>query len=405
MQSSTPTLEKTRIQNRFLTATEMVDYVLLEAITKQASDIHITPEKEVLRIRMRIDGMLEDLTTLPLSAHLSILARIKILTGLRTDEHFSAQDGRFTFVSKERAGSDVRVSIAPTYFGENAVLRLLSANQEVKSLRSLGCRNSHQLVLTRALERAHGMILVTGPTGSGKTTLLYTLLKMLDNKTRSIVTLEDPIEYSLPGISQVPISATRGLTFANGLKSILRQDPDVIMVGEIRDAETARLAINASLTGHLVFSSLHTNDAVSTLARLSDIGIEPYLIASTIRVIVAQRLVRVICDRCKTAHKPEERALEQVRKLVAKKISGDETFFKGEGCSHCQNTGYRGRTGIYEILIVDSVIREAILSEKSLDELYVIAKERGMLTLAEDGLEKARKGITTVEEISRITYE
>lgn len=387
-----------------VSAIELVDSLLSETSKRGASDIHLIPEKGRIRVRVRIDGLLEDIRILPVHMHPPILARIKVLSGLRTDEHFAGQDGRFRFKAAGGHESDVRVSIAPTYYGESAVLRLLSNQKEAPTLRALGCRNSHQLMLTRALERPHGMILATGPTGSGKTTLLYSLLQMLDSETRSIVTLEDPIEYSLPGINQMPVNTERGLGFANGLRSVLRQDPDVIMVGEIRDTETARLAINASLTGHLVLSSLHTNEAASTVPRLIDIGIEPYLIASTLQIIVAQRLVRKICDACRIESVPRESGLERIRSLIPNKISGSETFFEGIGCEECRFLGYKGRVGIFEILLIDDVIREAILDRTSTEQLRVLAHTRGMLTLLGDGLEKARKGLTSIEEVARISY-
>ncbi|MES2668094.1 MAG: GspE/PulE family protein [Patescibacteria group bacterium] len=381
----------------------IIDTLLAEAIDRGASDIHLIPQRAGVRVRMRIDGLLEDVHSLPQSIHPSLLARIKILAGLRTDEHFAAQDGRFVFRTLS-AESDIRVSIVPTYHGENAVLRVLTTSQDSLTLKNLGCKDSHQLLLTRSLERANGMILATGPTGSGKTTLLYALLHLLDTHTRSIVTLEDPIEYSLPGISQVPVNAERGLGFANGLRSVLRQDPDVIMIGEVRDAETARLAANAALTGHLVLSTLHTNDAVSTIPRLVDLGIEPYLIASTLRLIVAQRLVRRICDTCREESEPLERDIERVRMQIGEKVSGSNIFFAGRGCEACRGTGYRGRTGIFEVLSVDDSLRETMLARSNLKDMRGVADASGMLPMMGDGIEKARKGITTIEEIARTAY-
>lgn len=385
-------------------ATSVINTVLQEALEAGASDIHLNPDREGVRVRMRVDGMLQDVHTLPVHTHPAVLSRIKILSGLRTDEHFTAQDGRFTFVDPDGHENDVRVSIAPTYYGENAVLRILVPGGEKKSLRSLGCRKGHQLLLTRALEQSSGMILATGPTGSGKTTLLYTLLQMLDSETRSIVTLEDPIEYSLPCTNQIPVNTERGLTFANGLRSVLRQDPDIIMVGEIRDEETARLAVHAALTGHLVLSTLHTNDAVSAVPRLQDIGIEPYLIASTVRLVIAQRLVRRMCTECKEPYAPEEHVLERIRKFVPEKISGLEVFFKGRGCIACRGTGYRGRVGVFEVFEVDEIIRTSIEAGTGQDTLRALALSRGMLPLLGDGLEKVRKGITTIDEIVRASY-
>jgi len=388
-----------------LTAIAVIDSLISDASSRDVSDIHITPQRDGIKVRMRIDGLLEDARILPRSIHAAILARIKILSSLRTDEHFAAQDGRFRFTDTNGEEIDVRVSLIPTYFGENAVLRLLASHKEHRTLRSLGCRNSHQQLLQKALKRPYGMILATGPTGSGKTSLLYTLLQMLDSKTRSIVTLENPIEYSMDGINQIPVSSDQGLTFANGLRSVLRQDPDIIMVGEIRDTETARLSINASLTGHLVLSTLHTNDAVSTLPRLIDIGIEPYLIASTVHIIVAQRLVRKICDHCKIECEPKEQYLDLLRKSVPERIRGTDIFFTGKGCSECRDTGYKGRIGLFEVLVLDAAIREAILARENSDVLRTLALSRGMLPLSGEGLEKARKGITSLEEIARLSHD
>ena len=300
---------------------------------------------------------------------------------------------------------DIRVSIAPTFYGENAVLRLLADRDEKFSLETLGFYPEDAAKIKEAMKRTHGMILSTGPTGSGKTTSLYTILKILHTKEVAITTIEDPIEYAIEGINQIQVNARAGLTFANGLRSLLRQDPDMIMVGEIRDPETAALAVNAALTGHLVLSTLHTNDAATTLPRLLDLGVAPYLITSTVHLVIGQRLLRKICIHCKKEHtlSPEEAAsfkkISGIARLDLKKI------WKGAGCDQCNGSGYRGRIGIYEIIIVDETIRKAMLAQKSASDIKMLAVERGMTTMAEDGLRKITDGITTMEEVLRVIYE
>jgi type II secretory ATPase GspE/PulE/Tfp pilus assembly ATPase PilB-like protein len=386
-----------------MTATGLLESILIQSLEIGASDVHLRHERDRLQVRMRIDGMLQDTHTISASLQDAILARLKILAGLRTDEHVKPQDGRFRFESV-LGTIDIRVAIAPGYHGENAVLRLLETDAKARTLRSLGCRHTHELMLTRALERSQGLVLATGPTGSGKTTLLYTLIGMLDRTTRAIVTLEDPVEYSLPGVHQIPVSSGHGMTFATGLRSVLRQDPDVIMVGEVRDGETASIAANAALTGHLVLSTLHTNDAASAVVRLTELGVDPYLIASTLQCVIAQRLVRRICRACREPDRPEERMLENIRPFIESTLSGTETFYRGRGCDECRSTGYQGRIGTFEILRVDEPIKEAILAHTGLDIIRSAARSRGMRTLAEDGLEKARRGVTTIEELNRVSY-
>lgn len=367
-----------------------------------ASDIHLDPDREHFVVRVRVDGRLEVLHKLERTIYLPLLARIKILASLRTDEHHAAQDGRFRVNIGD--GIDVRVSIAPTYYGENAVLRLLGPQGTKHTLHSLGCRSSHELLLTRTLERSHGMVLATGPTGSGKTTLLYTLLGMLDAKTRSIVSLEDPVEYSLTDITQIPVHEGRSLSFASGLRTVLRQDPDVIMVGEIRDAETARLASAAALTGHLVLTTLHTNDAASAVLRLRDLGVEPYLIAATARLVVAQRLVRRLCEHCKIEDRPKERLLEFLRAEAIEALKSVTAFYVGKGCAACSGNGYKGRIALFEMLLLDDDLQALVLNTTDRAALRNKARERGMRVLAEDGIEKIRKGLTSAEEVFRACY-
>ena len=384
----------------------LVELLIERAHTARASDIHLDPRADSLRVRFRIDGVLSDAYTLPLSIHGEIISRIKILSGLRIDEHYGAQDGRFRLALSSGASVDVRVSIAPTYYGENAVLRLLSDAAEEFSLARLGFTARNRESIVRALERPYGMILATGPTGSGKTTSMYTLVKMLSDPSVSIVTLEDPIEYSIRGISQIQINPKTGLTFGNGLRSVLRQDPDIIMVGEIRDEETAGLAVNTALTGHRILSTLHTNDAATTIARLLDMGVEPYLIASTVSIAIGQRLVRRICGSCKNAHILDDAEIISLSRLLPREfLSTQPEFFRGEGCAACGGTGFYGRAGIHEVMEVNGALREAILGKLPASSIRAAALEEGMVPLMMDGFKKAAEGVTTIGEILKARYE
>lgn len=354
---------------------ELVSSIIAYAYHRNASDIHIDPTLEGLVLRVRIDGILAHVDTFAMDIHEELIARIKILAGLRTDIHFVPQDGRFRF-SQGISNCDIRVSIIPTHYGENAVLRLLIENKESIQLSDLGFSECDEKRIEKGIESHQGMVLVTGPTGSGKTSTLYTLIKMLSTGTTSIITLEDPVEYALQGVRQIQIREKHGVTFANGLRSIIRQDPDIIMVGEIRDAETAQICTNISLTGHLLFSTLHTNSALGAIPRLIDMGIDPYLVASTLSVVVAQRLVRKVCYEC-----------------------------KGNHCKGCSETGYKGRTILGEVLVIDEELRRYIMSHISLAEIARYARSKGMTTMYEDGMEKVEKGITTKEEVLRVFHE
>lgn len=386
---------------------DLVSTIVEDAYALRTSDIHIEPETESVAVRFRIDGVLQDAYTLPKRILPEVISRVKILASLRTDEHQAAQDGRFR-IAIDGHDIDVRVSITPTYYGENAVLRLLADNSTDFNLTALGFSEENQKKIIAAVRRPHGMILATGPTGSGKTTTLYTLVKMLQSKDISIVTIEDPIEYAMPGITQIQMNQRSGLTFANGLRSILRQDPDIIMVGEIRDAETAGIAVNTSLTGHLLLSTLHTNNAATTLPRLLDMGIDTYLVASTVNIAIGQRLVRRICDRCKetyTLTEAEKKSLaESLPKLrTSQKLPSE--LYRGKGCAACDNTGYNGRIGIHEVLLVDTDLREAILEKVSAEAIEHIAIKNGMTTMLEDGITKVASGMTTISEILRTIHE
>ena len=385
---------------------KVVALLLTHAHESGASDIHIEPTPHHVRVRMRVDGVLQEVTLIQKTIHNEIISRIKVLSGLRTDEHQAAQDGRFHEKISVEDVVDIRVSIAPTYHGENAVLRLLADRDQHSTLAGLGFSASDCQKIEKALTASTGMILATGPTGSGKTTTLYTLIKMLNAPEVAIITIEDPVEYSIDDIEQIPVNARTGLTFANGLRSILRQDPDILMVGEIRDAETARIAINTALTGHLLLSTLHTNDAATTLPRLLDMGIDSYLVASTITLAIGQRLVRTLCKECQeflplSAEDAESLSnLEALRPLVAGERIGHR-----RGCIACNVSGYRGRMSLNEVLVADGDIREAIIRRASAHELKQIAIQNGMTTMLDDGIEKVREGRTTIEEVLRVIHD
>ena len=388
-----------------LSVIRLVECLVSCAHAARASDIHLDPEGAALKVRFRVDGVLRDAEMIPPQFRDEVISRLKILSGLRTDEHQAPQDGRFR-VDTGLGQIDVRVSIVPTYYGENAVMRLLAEQSGDYSLEVLGFTQENIKKLQRAIQKTHGMILLTGPTGSGKTTTLYTLIKMLNTKERSIITIEDPVEYSIHGINQIQVNARTGLTFAQGLRSILRQDPNIIMVGEVRDAETAGLAVNAALTGHLVLSTLHTNDAPTALPRLLDMKVEPFLISSTVNLVVSQRLVRRICEHCKEKIEISAAALKSLSEVVsASVLAVKPTFYAGKGCDACAGTGYHGRVGIHEVIELDQPVRESVLRKSSSAELRTIALERGMTSMLQDGFEKAKLGLTTIEEVLRTAHE
>ena len=389
----------------------LVDSLIEEAHHMRASDIHIDPTETVLRVRYRIDGVLQDMHELPKAITPEVVARLKILSGMRTDEHYAAQDGRFSvrlkqYEEHDSITIDIRSSVAPTYYGENAVLRLLSDKADRFTLESLGFSPANLLKIESVLKKPYGMILATGPTGSGKTTTLYTMLKRLNIPDVSIVTIEDPIEYAVSGIEQIQVNARTSLTFAHGLRSILRQDPNIIMVGEIRDDETARIAVNTALTGHLLLSTVHTTDAATTLPRLLDMGIEPYLISSTVNMAIAQRLVRKICTNCREEYMPSEAERTSLKGVLTEgRAESISKLWRGSGCEQCHGSGFRGRLGIHEVLVVDEPIREVILKKSSSSELKRLALKRGMITMLEDGLMKVSDGLTTIDEVLRVIHE
>ncbi|MFA4831446.1 MAG: ATPase, T2SS/T4P/T4SS family [Patescibacteria group bacterium] len=400
----------------------IVNSILEHAVYEGASDIHIEPSEKEVTVRYRVDGVLRNVMTLPKKVKNGIIARIKILANLKIDEHMVPQDGRFKIqVQDEKLA--FRVSIIPVYDGEKIVMRILHEGQKPLSLDQLGFLPEPKKLLAAAISKPHGMILVTGPTGSGKTTTLYSILGILNKPDVNISTIEDPIEYHVDGINQSQTNSRVGFTFATGLRSFLRQDPDIIMVGEIRDQETAEIAIHAAMTGHLVLSTLHTNDAPTTLPRLFDMGIPPFLVAFTSNIIVAQRLVRKLCEYCKKEFKLERQAINEMEKAFntkeilplfksqgikldsKEKQLSNMTFYRGEGCRRCDKSGYKGRIGIYETLVIDKEIVKKINERATAVEIGEYAKDHGMITMLQDGLVKAKQGITTIEEVLRVTRD
>ena len=377
---------------------------LLEfAHAEKASDFHLETLEDTLIVRFRVDGVLRDIISLPKKIQPAIVARIKILASLKIDEHRIPQDGRFKFQIDEQAIA-LRVSIVPGFYGENVVLRLLAESARPMSLEELGLSDKNLKLVRESIKKPHGMILVTGPTGSGKTTTLYSTLTILNTSQVKICTIEDPIEYGVRRVNQIQVNTQTGLTFAKGLRSLLRHDPDIIMVGEIRDQETAEIAIHSALTGHLVLSTLHTNDAASTIPRFLDMGAEAYLVTSTINLVLAQRLVRKICQTCIMEYTPPKEVLDQLSKeLPADKST--QKFYKGKGCDECGGSGYKGRIGIYEALLMSETIRSLILKHSPSEQIRQQAIKEGMVTILRDGINKVASGITSIEEILRAVRE
>lgn len=382
---------------------KIVSTILEFAIKGRASDIHIEPQELETRIRYRIDGVLQEKLILPRGIHDSLVSRIKILSGLKIDEKRLPQDGRFNFKLGEEE-VDLRVSTLPTVHGEKVVMRLLKKTGGVPTFSELGLKGNQLYLLEEAITKPYGIILVTGPTGSGKSTTLYSVLSKLNKPTVNIVTLEDPVEYQIPGINQVQINPQAGLTFANGLRAFLRQDPNIILVGEIRDRETTQLAIQAALTGHLVFSTLHTNDAPTAVPRLIDLGAEPFLISSVLNVVVAQRICRRICQYCKI----EYNAPEEIKNKIIAELGNlynqqkEIILYKGKGCQYCNYTGYYDRIAIFEVLKISSHINKLIIARATASEIFSQAQKEGFITMKQDGFLKSLEGITTIEEVLRV---
>lgn len=391
---------------------QLVDAILRYAYDARASDIHIEPADELTAVRFRVDGLLRDVGSVPRHLHQQIITRIKVLSKLRTDEHRIAQDGKLLFdYNKEEV--DVRVSVVPITEGEKVVMRLLTEGVQTFTIDSIGFMDEQLKLVREAARKPHGMILATGPTGSGKTTSLYTVLRLLNSRQVNIATIEDPVEYDIDGVNQIQVNPKTNLTFASGLRAIVRQDPDVIMVGEIRDNETASIAVNSAMTGHLVLSTLHTNDAATTLPRLIDMGIEPFLIASTINVIIAQRLVRQLSPQCMKSVLVKGKELEQLRahfdlsKYIRNGDSVEEVrFYEAQpGCGVGDGSGYEGRVGIFEVMVISDAIRELIMQRADADQIREQAIKEGMVTMYEDGLRKALQGVTSIHEVMRVIQE
>jgi type II secretion system protein E len=377
---------------------KLVNLIIHQAVQERASDIHIEPHDKQLKVRYRIDGVLHDATSPPKALHPAIISRVKILAEMDIAERRLPQDGRVKVRLSDRQ-IDMRVSTLPTLHGESVVIRLLDRSEGVKGLHELGMSAATFERYCELITRPHGIILVTGPTGSGKTTTLYAAINRIYSPQKKIITIEEPVEYELVGANQIQVRPQIGLTFARGLRHIVRQDPDIIMVGEIRDAETAEIAIHAALTGHLVFSTFHTNDAPGALTRLLEMGIEPYLVASSVIGVLAQRLVGLICHNCKHPIKPE---MEALRELEFAPGDAPKQVWVGNGCEHCRQTGYRGRIGVFELLPITEGVREQILGKASASAIKQKAAKDGMQTLLADGREKVKEGLTTIEEVLRI---
>ncbi|MFH1857853.1 MAG: ATPase, T2SS/T4P/T4SS family [Candidatus Omnitrophota bacterium] len=378
---------------------EIVNLMLLDALDKRASDIHIEPAEKGLRIRHRVDGVLLEATVLPKESQQAVISRIKILCGLDITENRLPQDGRFKIRYRAKE-IDFRVSVLPIMFGGKIVLRILDRSSLKSGLEHLGFSPGPMAKFKEAVQKPFGMILLTGPTGCGKSTTLYALLQSLNVPERNLTTIEDPVEYQLPGITQIQVHPDIGLTFAGGLRAVLRQTPDVIMVGEIRDFETADIAVKSSLTGHLLLSTLHTNDAPSAMTRLTDMGVEPYLIASSVILVAAQRLCRIICSNCKERVSIEKSLLQRIGYC-----GKNSEFYRGKGCRKCARTGYFGRMGVAEVMVIEDEIRDAILSRAPADDIKALALKKGMGTLHEDALMKFEQGFTSLEEVMRITVQ
>ncbi|GIW63487.1 MAG: hypothetical protein KatS3mg091_289 [Patescibacteria group bacterium] len=401
--------KKVETVNREAPIARIVNMILEFAVKSRASDVHIEPLEDRTRVRYRIDGILTEKLVLPRSIHSALVSRIKILSDMKIDEKRVPQDGRFAF-SLGSEEVDLRVSTLPSVHGEKVVMRLLKKTGGIPDLPALGWRGPQLKLVEEAIRKPYGIILVTGPTGSGKTTTLYSVLNRLNKPTVNIVTLEDPVEYQIPGITQVQVNPQAGLTFANGLRAFLRQDPDIILVGEIRDKETTLLAIQAALTGHLVFSTLHTNDSATAIPRLLDLGAEPFLVASVLEISIAQRIVRRVCEDCKEEYEPKQEIIDNIKTvlgdLLPKKYQDGTEKIKltrGKGCKECGDTGYRGRIGIFEVLKVTPEVTNLILNHSASEDIMKVAKSQGMMEMIQDGYLKALDGLTTIEEVLRVS--
>ncbi len=384
-------------------APEIIEEIFKDALTFRASDIHFEPQDQEIIVRFRVDGVMQEAGRMPKVYYENILNRIKVKSQLRTDEHLAAQDGSLVFSSPENT-VDMRVSIVPTVLGEKIVIRVLSHYVQGLGLMELGLSERHQAMIEKSANKPFGMILVTGPTGSGKTTTLYAVLAKINSTEINITTIEDPVEYRLPGVNQIQVNNQTNLSFAKGLRSIVRQDPDVILVGEIRDEETVEIAINAALTGHLLLSTFHANDAASSIPRLLDMEAEPFLLSSTLDLIIAQRLARKICDNCRVSESFKLSDIVKVLPSASKyfKGSGSINLYKGKGCPMCGGTGYLGRVAIFELIEITPAMQDLIMTNPAVSQITDLARRQGTTSLFEDGIEKVKSGLTTLSELMRV---
>jgi type II secretory ATPase GspE/PulE/Tfp pilus assembly ATPase PilB-like protein len=390
------------IQEQKRIAPEIIEEIFNDALNFKASDIHFDPRDKEVVVRFRVDGVLQEMGRLPKEYYENILNRVKVQAHLRTDDHFSTQDGSLRYI-KDGNTLDMRVSIAPTVDGEKVVIRLLSEYVHNMTLADLGLSEKSQSLLMKSAKKPFGMVVVAGPTGSGKSTTLHVIVKNVNNPGINITTIEDPVEYKILGVNHIQVNPRTDLTFAKGLRSIVRQDPDIILVGEIRDEETAEIAVNSALTGHLLFSTFHANDAASVVPRLLDMKTEPFLLSSTLELIIAQRLVRKICEMCRFSYMEKKSVLNKKYDKASKFFTKTaNTLYKGKGCETCHHTGYRGRTAIFEIIEVDYEMQELFMKNPSSNQIWEIAKKKGSKSLFEDGVEKVKKGVTTIEELLRV---
>lgn len=381
------------------TVVNLVNVIISTALRERASDIHLVPFEDSIQLRYRVDGLLQDKPPPPKNLHAALVSRIKIMADMNIAERFMPQDGHIQ-IHHRGSRVDIRVGTMPTIYGESLVMRLLEKSSKLQTTQELGLDPERAALLSRLVEKPHGLFLTTGPTGSGKTTTLYSILQSIYTPELKILTIEDPVEYELPGVAQIPVRPSRNFTFATGLRAILRQDPDVVMVGEIRDSETAEIAIRAALTGHQVFSTLHTNDSTGAVTRLIDMGVEPFLVSSSLEGVLAQRLVRQLCSHCRVAAPADPNVREKLEALGGRALQG--SFYRGTGCEECRGTGYRGRVGIFELLPITPALREMIIQRRSNSELKGLA-QKTMITMHQDALIKAGAGITSLEEILRVS--
>lgn len=389
------------IESKKRVAPEIFDEILVDAVAYKASDVHIEPHGSEVIVRFRIDGVLHEAGRIPKEYYENILNRVKIQAKLRIDEHFAPQDGAIQYTI-ENHNVAMRVSVVPTLDGEKIVIRFLSEYVKSFSMEDLGLLHKDQQVLIESARKPFGMILVTGPTGSGKTTTLYALLNLISHPGLNVTTIEDPVEYKMLNINQIQVDPKTNLTFAHGLRSILRQDPDIILVGEIRDQETAEISVNAALTGHLLFSTFHANDAATAIPRLLQIGVEPFLVASTMELIISQRLVRRICSFCKISQNLDVAEMQSIFPGYGKYFKNEETIYEGKGCDHCRGTKYLGRVGIFEFIRVTKEMKDLVLKNPSSSQIWDLAKSQGGKIMFEDGIEKVKSGVTTIEELIRV---